>query len=185
MLFSKREIGEPATPIQEEKDVFAQLKDKDSKVSSKAASYIINNYDDLKLEIANNLLTIMNSQAALFWSNNENVKMRAEELIDKWIENEKVTLLVKPMWKAIENWSQRSKIMLLDKLNKILPLVAEADPVLLSDHVVHVVYKLLDDKSKFITKKTEELVLTLYSLIGSALIEFSPSNKLQLILNII
>jgi hypothetical protein len=75
--------------------------------------------------------------------------------------------------------------MLLDKLNKILPAVAEADPVLLSDHVVHVVYKLLDDKSKFITKKTEELVLTLYSLIGSALIEFSPSNKLQLILNII
>ena len=75
--------------------------------------------------------------------------------------------------------------MLLDKLNRILPAVAENDPVLLSDHVVHVVYKLLDDKSKYITKKTEELVLTLYSLIGSALIEFSPSNKLQLILNII
>jgi hypothetical protein len=83
MIFSKREVGEPATPIQEEKDVFAQLKDKDTKVSSKAASYIINNYDDLKLEIANNLLTIMNSQASLFCSNNENVKMRAEELIDK------------------------------------------------------------------------------------------------------
>ena len=64
--FSKREIGDPTTPIQEEKDVFAQLKDKDSKVSSKAASYLINNYDDLKFEISNNLLTIMNSQAALF-----------------------------------------------------------------------------------------------------------------------
>ena len=74
--------------------------------------------------------------------------------------------------------------MLCDKLNQILPQVAEEDPVLLSKHVLPVVYTLLDDRSKFIKKKTEELVLTLYNLIGSALIEFSPSSKLQLILDI-
>lgn len=67
----------------EEKDVFARLKDPDTKVSSKAAEYLINNYNENKLEIPNNLNTIMNTQAALFCSNNENIKMRAEELIDK------------------------------------------------------------------------------------------------------
>ena len=75
--------------------------------------------------------------------------------------------------------------MLLEKLNKILPAIAEKSPVLLSKVVLPMVYTLLDDKSKFIKKKTEEIVLTLYGLIGSALIEFSPSNKLQMILNII
>jgi len=75
--------------------------------------------------------------------------------------------------------------MLLEKLNIILPQVAEDNPVLLSKYVLPVVYSLLDDRSKFIKKKTEDLVLTLYGLIGSALIEFSPSNKLQLILDII
>jgi hypothetical protein len=171
--------------VLEEKDVFARLKDPDTKVSSKAAEYLINNYNENKLEIPNNLNTIMNTQAALFCSNNENIKMRAEELIDKWMENEKSFVLVKPVWTAITNSNQRSKVMLLDKLNSILPAVADENPVLLSKHVLPVVYSLLDDKSKFIKKKTEDLVLTLYGLIGSALIEFSPSNKLQMILNII
>lgn len=75
--------------------------------------------------------------------------------------------------------------MLLEKLNKILPSVYEDAPVMLSDNVLPMVYNLLDDRSKFVKKKTEEIVLTLYGLIGSALIEFSPSSKLQMILNII
>jgi hypothetical protein len=101
------------------------------------------------------------------------------------MESEKSAVLVKPICTAITNSNQRSKYMLLDKLNFILPAVADENPVLLSKHVLPVVYSLLDDKSKFIKKKTEDLVLTLYGLIGSALIEFSPSNKLQMILNII
>ena len=75
--------------------------------------------------------------------------------------------------------------MLLEKLNKILPTIAEESPVSLSKQVLPMVYTLLDDKSKFVKKRTEEIILTLYELIGSALIEFSPSNKLQMILNII
>ena len=75
--------------------------------------------------------------------------------------------------------------MLLEKLNDILPNVAQESPVVLSKHVLPVVYTCLDDRSKFIKKKTENIVLTLYSLIGSALIEFSPSDKLQSILDII
>lgn len=70
------------TPIVE-KDVFARLRDHDSKISSKAAEFLINHYDEKKQEISSNLNIIMNSQAALFCSNNENIKMRAEELIDK------------------------------------------------------------------------------------------------------
>jgi UPF0288 family protein (methanogenesis marker protein 3) len=69
--------------VLEDKDVFARLKDPDSKVSSKAAEYLINNFNENKFEISNNLNTILNTQAALFCSNNENIKMRAEELIDK------------------------------------------------------------------------------------------------------
>ena len=75
--------------------------------------------------------------------------------------------------------------MLLEKLNKILPIIAEESPVSLSKQVLPMVYTLLDDKSKFVKKRTEEIILTLYELIGSALIEFSPSSKLQMILNII
>lgn len=67
----------------EEKNVFSRLKDHDSKISSKAAEYLINHYDEEKPEISTNLATIINSQAALFCSNNDIIKMRAEELIDR------------------------------------------------------------------------------------------------------
>ncbi len=66
LIRSKREIGDAENVNLEEKDVFARLKVQDSKVSSRAADYLINNYEENKLEIASNLKTIMNSQAALF-----------------------------------------------------------------------------------------------------------------------
>lgn len=135
--------------------------------------------------MSNNLATIFNSQASLFSSNNESIKLRAEELISKIIDSSKASKVVKPMCNTISTANNRAKIMLLDKLNVILPTVAEEDPVWLSKFVLPVVYTWLDDRSKFIKKKTEDIVLTLYGLIGSALIEFSPSNKLQMILDII
>ena len=106
-------------------------------------------------------------------------------MIDKCVEKINASIIIKPIWNTIASSNNRSKVMLLEKLNKILPQVAEENPVLLSKHALPVVYALLDDKSKYIKKKVEDLVLTLYGLIGSALIEFSPSNKLQLILDII
>lgn len=161
------------------------MNDPDSKVSSKAAESLVNNYSEYEKDVPSNLGVIFSSQAALFCSNNENIKMKAEELIDKCVNNVKASLVVKPICSSITSSNVRSKLMLLDKLNRILPQVAEENPVLLSKHVLPVVYALLDDKSKYIKKKTEDIVLTLYGLIGSALIEFSPSNKLQLILDII
>jgi hypothetical protein len=174
-----------SAPLIDERNIFARLKDPDSKVCSKAAEYLISNYNEHKDDIPTNLSIIMNSQATLFWSNNENIKSRAEELIDKWISNEKASILWKPICSWITTANSRAKIMLLEKLNDILPKVAQENPIVLSKHVLPVVYACLDDRSKFIKKKTEGIVLTLYSLIGSALIEFSPSDKLQSILDII
>mmetsp|Transcript_4290 Transcript_4290/g.3599 ORF Transcript_4290/g.3599 Transcript_4290/m.3599 type:complete len:193 (+) Transcript_4290:68-646(+) len=182
--FSKREPTEIEISPLVENDIFTRLKDQDTKISSKAAEYLINHYSET-LEISSNLSTVINSQASLFCSNNENIKMKAEELIDLCVRNENPNILVRPICSAVTSSNQRSKIMLLEKLNSLLPSVAEQQPVLLSKHVLPMVYSLLDDKSRFIKKKTEEIVLTLYGLIGSALIEFSPSNKLQMILDII
>jgi hypothetical protein len=94
--FGRREAIE-TTPLIEEKDVFSRLKDPDSKVSSKAAEYLINNYEENRSDIPKHLDTIIKSQAALFSSNNENVKSRAEELISKCVANELASLLVKPI----------------------------------------------------------------------------------------
>lgn len=63
--FSRREVSE-YTPSAEERDIFARLKDPDSKVASKAAEQILNNYEEYEAEIPNNLSTIIGSQAALF-----------------------------------------------------------------------------------------------------------------------
>lgn len=182
--FSRREPSE-YTQATDKRDVFARLKDPDSKIASKAAETLIKNYSDHESEIPPNLHTIISSQVALFCSNNESIKMRAEELVDKCLSNCKASKIVEPVCKTISTANSRSKIMLLEKLNKILPQVAEENPVCLSKHVLPIVYTSLDDRSKYIKKKTEEIVLTLYSLIGSALIEFSPSDKLQTILDII
>lgn len=79
--------------------------------------------------MSNNLATIFNSQASLFSSNNESIKLRAEELISKIIDSSKASKVVKPMCNTISTANNRAKIMLLDKLNVILPTVAEEDPV--------------------------------------------------------
>lgn len=182
--FNKRNALE--AEIVEENDIFSRLSNPDSKVSSKAAELLISNYEEYEKDVPNNLGVIINSQANLFNLNiNENIKLRAEELIDKWIEKVSSSLIVKPICNSITSGNNKSRVMLLEKLNKILPQVAEENPVLLSKHVLPIVYALLDDKSKFTKKKVEDIVLTLYGLIGSALIEFTPSNKLQLILDII
>lgn len=80
-LSRKAEVD--STPLVEDRNIFARLKDPDSKVCSKAAEYLISNYNEHKDDIPANLSTIMNTQAALFCSNNENIKSKAEELIDK------------------------------------------------------------------------------------------------------
>lgn len=182
--FGKRDTLDN-TPVVDERDIFEKLKDPDSKVASKAAENLVNNFSEHQNEIPNNLNTIINSQTSLFASNNENIKMKAEELIDKCVSSVKGPMLAKPICTSITSANGQAKVMLMDKLNHILPQIADENPVLLSKHVLPVVYALLDDRSKIIKKKAEELILTLYGLIGSALIEFSPSNKLQMILDII
>lgn len=68
----------------EENDIFSRLSNPDSKVSSKAAELLISNYEEYEKDVPNNLGVIINSQANLFNLNiNENIKLRAEELIDK------------------------------------------------------------------------------------------------------
>ena len=181
--FNKKEIV--SNDIVEEKDVFAQLNNSDSKFSLKAVELLSKNFEEYIKDVPNHLSSIFKSVSSLFSSNNDNAKLNAEELIDKWVNKIKASLLVKHIWSSVSSSTNKTKLMLLEKLNKILPQVAEENPVLLSKHVLPLVYTLLDDKSKYIKKKTEDIVLTLYGLIGSALIEFSPSNKLQMILDII
>ncbi len=150
--FSKREATD--IEIVEEKDVFVQLNHPDSKISSKAAEVLINNYEEYEKDVPNNLPIIFKSQSNLFCSNNENIRLKAEELIDKWVNRVKASLTVKSIWNTVSTCNNKAKLMLLEKLNKILPQVAEENPVLLSKYVLPVVYTLLDDKSKFIKKKT-------------------------------
>lgn len=94
--FSRRETTDN-TQVIDENDVFAKLKDPDSKVASKAAESLLNNFEEYAKDLPEHLATVLNTQAALFCSNNDNIKMRAEELIDKVIENVKSSQVVKPI----------------------------------------------------------------------------------------
>lgn len=62
--FSKRNPLEPE--LVEESDIFSRLSNPDSKVSSKAADTLINNYEEYEKDVPENLGVIINSQAALF-----------------------------------------------------------------------------------------------------------------------
>jgi len=64
-MVARKPEGE-TTPLLDESDVFSRLKDPDSKVSSKAAEFLLSNYQDHLADIPANLSTIFNSQASLF-----------------------------------------------------------------------------------------------------------------------
>ena len=63
--FSRRETTDN-TMISEEKSIFSKLNDADSKVSSKAAEHLLNNFSEYEKEIPNNIQTIISTQSNLF-----------------------------------------------------------------------------------------------------------------------